>query len=157
MSSGTCSSAMKGWLAGCAAATAVIAGFVWIVVAVSSGDLNQLARGTALLLLPGLLIFLVTCLLTGFPAAAVIWLSERFAIRSIWFFGGAGAVMGALGQAVLAGLLSRTGPTFFPSLFVVAGFIAGMAYWWVAGRHAGRDASSGAAQPRAASPIPNES
>jgi hypothetical protein len=143
MSSGTWSRAMKGWLAGCAAATAA---FVWIVVAVSSRDLSQLARGTALLLFPGLLIFLVTCLLTGFPAAAVIWLSERFAIRSIWFFGGAGAVIGALGQAVLAGLLSRTGPTFFPSLFVVAGFVAGMAYWRVAGRHAGREVSKSVAQ-----------
>jgi len=137
---------MKGWLAGCAAATAVIAAFVWIVVAVSSGDLNQLARGTALLLLPGLLVFLVTCVLTGFPAAAVIWLSERYAIRSVWFFAGAGAVIGALGQLVLAGLLSRTGPpTFFPSLFVVAGFVAGLAYWRVAGRHAGGEVSRGTA------------
>ena len=88
-----------------------------------------------------LLIFLVTSVLTGFPAAAVIWLSERFAIRSIWFFGGAGALMGTLGQAGLTGLLNKAGPTFFPSVFVVAGFVAGMVYWRVAGRHAGRDAS----------------
>jgi hypothetical protein len=145
MSSGSCFRAMKGWLAGCAAATAVIAAFTWIVVASASASSGDLARGSVALLFPALLVFLVICLLTGFPAAAVIWLSERFAIRSIWFFGGAGAVIGALGQAALAGLLSRTEPTFFPSLFVVAGFIAGMAYWRVAGTHAGRDASSGGA------------
>jgi hypothetical protein len=145
VSSGNFWRGMKGWLAGCGAATALIVGFTWIVVAVSSGDLNLLAGGTAALWLPALLVFLVTSLLTVFPAAAVIWLSERFGIRSIWFFGSAGAVMGALGLAGLTGLLSRAGPTYFPSLFVVAGFVAGMAYWRVAGRHAGRGVSRGAA------------
>jgi hypothetical protein len=137
--------AMKGWLAGCGAATAVIAAFVWIVGAVSSGNLNGLARGSVALLLPALLVFLVTSLLTVFPAAVVIWLSERFAIRSIWFFACAGAVIGTLGQVGLTGLLSKAGPTFFPSLFVVAGLAAGMAYWRVAGRHAGRGVSEGVA------------
>jgi len=151
MSSGTFSRAMKGWLAGCAAATAVIAAFAWIILAfaaVSSGDLSRLVGGTVILLFPGLLVFLVTCLLTGFPAAAVVWLSERFAIRSIWFFGCAGAVTGVLSEAALAASLGRTLPTFtfLTCLFVVAGFVAGMAYWRVAGRHAGRDLSRGVAQ-----------
>jgi hypothetical protein len=145
MSSG--SRAMKGWLAGCGAATAVIAAYACIVTlaSASSGDLNRLAGGTLAFLYVGFLVFLVTGLLTGFPAAMVVWLSGRFAIRWIWFFGCAGAVIGALAHAALAGLLSRTGPTFLPSLLVVAGFVAGMAYWRVAGRHAGRDASRGAA------------
>ncbi len=148
MSSGACSRAMKGWLAGCGAATAVIAGFAWIIIAfasISSGDPNLLAGGTVALGVLGFLVFLVTCLLTGFPAAAVIWLSERFAIRSIWFFGSAGGVTGMLSETVLAGLLGRIEPTFFTCVCVMAGFIAGMAYWRVAGRHADRDASEGLA------------
>jgi hypothetical protein len=94
--------------------------------------------GTVMLLLPGLLVFFVTCLLTGFPAAAVVSLSERFPIRSIWFFGCAGAGIGVLSEAVLVASFGRTGPafTFFMCLFVIAGFVAGMVYWRVAGRYA---------------------
>jgi hypothetical protein len=148
MASGACSRAMKGWLAGCGAATAVIGGVAWMIIAfasVSSGDLNLLAGGTAAFFVLGFLVFLATCVLTGFPAASFVWLSERFAIRSIWFFGWAGAVTGMLSETVLAGLLGRIEPTFFTCLCVIAGFVAGMAYWRVAGRHAGRGVSGGVA------------
>lgn len=145
MSSGTYDRAMKGWLAGCAAATAVIAGLAWISVAlaaITGGDLDRFAGGTMAILLGALLVFLITCLLTGLPAAATVWLSERFAIRSIWFFASAGGVTGVLSEAALAGSFGRTGPTVFSGLFAAAGVVAGMVYWRVAGRHAGRDVST---------------
>jgi hypothetical protein len=90
--------------------------------------------GTSIL---ALVIFVITCVLTGIPAALVIWLSEKFRLRSILFFECAGAVTGALGQGVLMGTFTRW-PSSSVWLFVVAGFVAGMAYWWIAGRHAGR-------------------
>ena len=139
MSSRIWSRAIKGWLAGSAAATAVISAFVLVMLAMApGGDLTGFVRGSLTLLAPALLVFVVTCLLTGIPAALVIWLSEKFRIRSILFFGCAGAVIGALGQGVLVGAFTRW-PSSRVWLFVVAGFVAGMVYWRIAGRHAGRD------------------
>ena len=64
MSSGACSRAMQGWLAGCAAATAVIIAFAWItlvVASISDGGLVQLVGGTVVLLMfPSLVVFVVT-------------------------------------------------------------------------------------------------
>jgi len=140
MSSGTWSRVMKGWLAGCLAATAVLGGVAWIIVviaAIASGDLGQFMGATIMVLLSTAVAFVLTCLLTGLPAAVMVWLSERFAIRSIWFFGCAGAVTGVLGEAILIGSFGRVGPSYFTGLFVVAGFVAGLAYWRVSGRHAG--------------------
>jgi hypothetical protein len=134
MSSSICFRTMKGWLAGCGAATAVIVGFTWALVAITSGGSFSLV-----LLYPALLIFVVTCLLTAIPAALVIWLSEKFGMRSILFFGCAGAVTGKLDEAILIGAAFRRGPSEVTWLFVVGGFVAGMAYWRIAGRHAGRD------------------
>ena len=139
MSSRIWSRAIMGWLAGSAAATAVISAFILGMLAMApGGDLTGFVRGSLTLLLPALLVFVVTCLLTGIPAALVIWLSEKFRIRSILFFGCAGAVTGALGQGVLVGAFGRW-PSRSVWLFVVAGFVAGMVYWRIAGRHAGRD------------------
>jgi hypothetical protein len=139
MSSGVWSRAIKGWLAGCAAATVVIGAFTLVRLAIaSSGDLPRFVGGSLAFLFPTLLIFVVTCLLTGIPAALVIWLSEKFRIRSILFFGCAGAITGALGQSVLVGALTRW-PSISTWLFAAAGFVAGMAYWRIAGRHAGQD------------------
>src|SRR4051812_11927257 len=93
---------IKGWLAGCGASTAVIVAFTWIVEA-STSPSGDLLRNTGMALVTGLFFFLIICLVTAFPAAAVIWVSERFSIRSIWFFGGAGAAMGAAVQLALIG------------------------------------------------------
>jgi len=133
----TFSRTIKGWLPGCGDSTAVIVAFTWAVVASASASSVDLARGTGGVLLSGLLFFLLICLLTAVPAAAVIWWSERRAISSIWFLGGAGALMGTLAQLAVIGLFGGTGRSFIPSTLVVAGFAAGVAYWWVAGRHAG--------------------
>ncbi len=145
MSSGVYFRTMKGWLAGCGAATAVIVSFVWMLLAagaVSRGLPVAFEDVIVGLSLPVGLVFVITCVLTGFPAIAVIWFSERFALRSIWFFACAGAVTGVVSQAVLvAAFAKKPWPPSFGLVIAVAGFAAGMAYWRIAGKHAGRNAS----------------
>ena len=121
MCSSTCFRAIGGWLAGCGAATGVVYAFVIAISAVASGGVfsfNFLGSAVALLL-PAVLIFIVTCLLTGIPAAIVIWLSEKFRIRSILFFGSVGAAIGGLSHNLL--LRAITPPSRVNLLFVVAG------------------------------------
>src|SRR5690242_9581942 len=152
MVSATWSRAMEGWVAGCAAATGVVYVYtvVTILYAANVSDshpfsVRALAFTTLvsifLMILPTVLIFLVTCLLTAIPAAVTVWLSERFRIRSIVFFGLAGAVIGGASAYFLSGGTSTQPPQLSP-LFVSAGLAAGLAYWSVAGRHAGREQSS---------------
>ena len=143
------SRAMEGWLAGCAAATGFLIAFALVILALGPGGvLSVRFVGSAIaLLFPALLIFLITCLLTGIPAAVVISLGKKFQVRSFWFFGGAGALIGGLSQiGFFAVLLSRSpGPdrvlviAEMTPLFVLAGLTAGLVYWYVAGKHAGRD------------------
>jgi hypothetical protein len=76
-------------------------------------------------------VFAFTMVLSGIPAALTIWLSRRFRIRSLAFFCGSGAVIGAVGPAVLFKPVAGLAP-----LFAVAGCAAGMTYWLVAGKHA---------------------
>ena len=134
MGTGTFSRALKGWLAGCGTATAVIYIAVLGIVATAPGGLstNFTDGGVFALLLPSLLVLVVTCALTGVPAALVIWLTEKFRIRSFLFYGCAGGAIGILGQTLLFRSFS-----IFTWLFVAAGFLAGFDYWYVAGRHAG--------------------
>ena len=134
MGAGTFSRALKGWLAGCGTATAVIYIAVLGIVATAPGGLsiNFSDGGVFALLLPSLLVLVVTCALTGVPAALVIWLTETFRIRSFLFYGCAGGAIGILGQTLLFRSFS-----VFTWLFVAAGFLAGFDYWYVAGRHAG--------------------
>jgi len=134
MGTGTFSRALKGWLAGCGTATAVIYIAVLGIVATSPGGLsiNATDGGVFALLLPSLLVLVVTCALTSVPAALVIWLTEKFRIRSLLFYGFAGGAIGVLGQTLLLRSFS-----IITWLFVAAGFLAGFDYWYVAGRHAG--------------------
>ena len=123
--------AFGGWLAGCGAATAVIAAIGQTVLMFAShGDLARLLYGIVVLMLPSAVIFVVTCVLTAIPAAVVIWLSEEFEIRSSGFFAGAGAASGALCITVLL-----RSPGVWTSglvcLFAAAGFVAGLTYWFV--------------------------
>jgi hypothetical protein len=137
MCSANCSRPMGGWLAGCAAATGVLCAFALVVSAAASGEVFSLrsAGAAVALLFPAVLIFIITCLLTGIPAAVAIWLSEKFRIRSVLFFGCVGAVIGGLSQNLL--LRALMPPTSVSLLFVVAGLAAGLAYWFVAGKSAG--------------------
>lgn len=148
MSSGRCFRAIRGWLAGCAAATGIITAYVWYIVARSGWSRSPLGEAVIAPLFPGLLVFLITCVLTGIPAAAVVWVSEKFAMRSIWFFGCVGVLMGVLSAAVLVAPFKGTSELIISvsPLFAVAGFAAGMAYWRFAGRYAGRAASGDTAR-----------
>jgi hypothetical protein len=142
MCSASCSRAIGGWLAGCGAATGVLCVFALVISAVASGGAFsfRFAGSAIALLFPAVLIFIITCLLTGIPAAAVIWLSEKFRIRSALFFGCVGAVVGALSQSLIF-WPSMPLPQYISWLFLVAGFAAGFVYWFVAGKYAGRDRS----------------
>jgi hypothetical protein len=140
MSCSHCSRAIGGWLAGCGAATGILCAFALVILAITSGNILSLrfAGGATALLFPALLIFAFTCLLTGIPAACVIWLSETFRIRSVLFFVSGGAAIGVASQHLLLWTWGKRLPGF-SMLFVVAGLAAGLAYWFVAGRHVGRD------------------
>ena len=127
-----------GWLAGCAAATAVFGAFaIAVLVTVHGFHSIRFAGYVLALLFPLLLIFLFTCLLTVIPVAAAVWLSETFQIRSALFFGAFGVATGAVSHQIFLGALKPFLPFF--SLFATAGLVAGMAYWRVAGRYTGGD------------------
>src|ERR1700746_2864190 len=89
----------KGWLAACGAAAACICVFFLALLAIAPGGH---LRGSALaLVFVAVIVFIITCVLTAIPSALVIWLSERFQIRSVWFYGVAGMGIGALSQVLL--------------------------------------------------------
>ncbi|MHC2334038.1 hypothetical protein ACVIW0_003327 [Bradyrhizobium sp. USDA 4454] len=137
--SSTCSRAFGGWLAGCGAATAVISavGQTFLMVT-SHGDVARLLYGIVVLLLPSAVVFVITCLLTAIPAAMVVWFTEEFQIRAAGFFACAGAAIGALSISVLV-----RSPAVWTSglvcLFVAAGCVAGLTYWFVMGELAARE------------------
>ncbi|WP_453943273.1 hypothetical protein [Bradyrhizobium sp. USDA 372] len=127
----------RGWFGACLTATAVIELFLLLLLAlprVDSFAVRSVADfGVAILIgVPAVLVFV--CALSGIPSAVAIWLSERFCIRSLPFFVLAGGVAGAVSQTVLFG---RVDGSIW--LFVVAGCFAGLAYWHIAGRHAGKE------------------
>jgi hypothetical protein len=131
MWSGTRCRAMKGWIAACGTATAAI--YVVVLVLFESGRIRSIGEGIMSFVIFVPLILIFTCMLTAIPAALVIWLSERFQIRSVSFFGCAGGVLGALGQTILFQSFYLS----FAALFILAGFLAGLTYWHIAARPAG--------------------
>src|SRR5882672_2776402 len=131
------SRAVRGWLAGCGAATAFFGAMALVGSAIASGgDIIRFFGVSIGAIFPLFLFFLFTCLLTGIPAAIVIWVSAKLGIRSILFFGGIGALMGGLIPGLLLGI-SAAGLLAGGWLFLVAGFAAGVAYWHVAGKYTG--------------------
>jgi hypothetical protein len=140
MSSHHWSRALNGWLAGCGAATAVLGVFTLILMGIASdGDVTILVGGVTAAIIPLLLTFLVICLLTGTPAAIVIWVSEKFRIRAITFFGSAGAAIGTVSVELLRQGLGPRWPAGVNLLFAIAGLAAGLVYWHIAGKYAGGD------------------
>ena len=128
--------AVRGWFAGCAMVTAIIyflgLGFLAII---SKGPwINSIGTGLFFFVVAPAIILAITCALTGIPAALVVWLSERLRMRSLLFFGCAGVAIGVLSQGIL--FRSFSAATW---LFVMLGFLAGLDYWFVAGRYAGDD------------------
>jgi len=134
---------VQGWMAGCLAATAILSAFLLVALATtSSGIIAFLAEAIFVSWVP-VLVLIITGGLTLIPAAAVVWISERFRIRSILFFGGVGAVMGGL-MALFRFTKLTQSPGLDRLLYVSAGLAAGLAYWFVAGRYAGEGRSDGA-------------
>src|SRR5689334_20310950 len=92
------SRALCGWLAGCGAATAVIYASLLSLAGILSGDGATgpfgISAFPSLMVVPS--VFAFTMVLSGIPAALTIWLSRRFRIRSLAFFCGSGAVIGAV-------------------------------------------------------------
>ena len=126
--------ALGGWLAGCGAATVVIVGLP-IFFEHPRASLIHPVASISMLLSPSLLVFAVTCAMTAFPAIFLIFLSVDLRARSPVFYGVAGSVLGALCISLL--VRSFVIWTFWVGpLFVVAGFAAGVTYWFIAGRHA---------------------
>src|SRR5215475_12327722 len=87
---------VQGWMAGCLAATAIISAFLLVALATTSRGIGEFLVAAIVVSWVPLLVFILTGGLTLIPAALIIWISERFRIQSILFFGGAGAVMGGL-------------------------------------------------------------
>jgi hypothetical protein len=105
-------------------ATAVIEAFGVVVVLNGGISFEFMPRNILVMLISSPVILVLTCVLTGGPAAMAVWLSEKFRVRSLLFYGCAGGAIGALSQT----LLFRT---FSPLswIFVLAGFLAGLDYW----------------------------
>ncbi|MCC8942342.1 hypothetical protein H8A99_39535 [Bradyrhizobium sp. Arg68] len=78
-------------------------------------------------------VFPYTCVMSVIPALIIVWLAARLKTRSLAFFACAGAVAGVLSIGAFVGLNRSSW------MFAVAGLAAGAAYWFVAGRHGGRD------------------
>jgi len=90
-------------------------------------------------LLVGFSFFFIS-LLALLPAIAVIAVAEAFRLRSVVFYAAAGGLLAfALGHGL--GFISMppdlaTGP--WVEAFAASGIVAGLAYWLIAGRDAGR-------------------
>ena len=146
MRSGYCLRAFGGWLAGCAAASVILYASMFAFIGRTPRDYNVDLTSMALVGLVYILpiIFVITVVLTGFPAAFVVWLSEKFELRSMRFFGAAGVAIAVIVNGVLAllAMLSGVAPYLRVSWqFLVAGLVAGLIYWVVAGKHIARHGS----------------
>ncbi|MBR0747978.1 hypothetical protein JQ582_28975 [Bradyrhizobium japonicum] len=80
------------------------------------------------------LILILVCLLSGMPAALVILFGEALRIRSVLFYVPAGAAIGAFIWRITVGANHPLG-----LLFGLAGALAGIAYWFAAGKYAGEE------------------
>jgi hypothetical protein len=130
------SRAIGGWLAGCGAATVVLGVYILVVVGIASaGDGTPLVGG---IIAAFFLVFPIICLLTAIPAASY-WVSEKFRIRTMAFFSYAGAGIGGLSMELLRRGFGSSGPASVNLRFAIAGLAAGLVYWQIAGRYAGRD------------------
>jgi hypothetical protein len=132
------SRAVQGWMAGCLAATVVLSGSLLFGPGTTSSGIVPFLVAAIFVSWVAILVFIVTGGLTLIPAVVVVWISERFQIRSVLFFGCVGAVMGGLTVYLLqVGFTKPTKPPGLDWLYVSAGLAAGLAYWRVAGRFAG--------------------
>jgi hypothetical protein len=126
-----CTSAFKGWLAGCFAATATlfVVGFIKQILHPDGLTLASLAAGV--LIASVHLAFII--MMSAIPAAVVIWATEDLRVQSrvgsVAAFALSGAAIGWLCQALIT-----PWPDTTLWQFVFAGLIAGSTYWFVAVR-----------------------
>jgi len=131
-----CSRTLRGWLLGCLTATAAIEIFFMLAVisqAIRISEYRMIAMLVILLAWAPVICFVV-CALSAIPAILAILLSKKLRIQSIFFFCCAGAVIGA-GTPTL---LFRYVP-IVSGFFGAAGCLAGLSYWYAAGRYTGQD------------------
>jgi hypothetical protein len=133
MPSDALSRAVSGWIRACMAASAVLDAIIVVSVALFGGGPAEILAFIVAMAFFGLpLTFVLTCLLSGFPAVIVIWLGEWLAMRSVLFYAGAGSAIGAL---IGTFIFPRVVPPV--AIFAVVGCLAGIVYWFSAGRSAG--------------------
>jgi hypothetical protein len=120
-------SALKGWLASCLAATAALFVFGFIKQINHPNGLTP-ANLTAGILLAFLDLVFIS-LISAIPAAAVIWVTKTLGVRSAAVFAISGAGIGWLGRRLVT---PWPDTTLWP--FVLAGLVAGGVYWFVAVR-----------------------
>lgn len=119
------------------AATIALDAFSLLSVALFGGRPAEILGFVVIMAVFGLpLTMVLTCLLSGIPSTIVIWLGEWLAIRSVVFYAGAGAGIGVLIGALVF-------PMLLPPavIFATAGCLAGIVYWFSAGRSAGNQRS----------------
>jgi hypothetical protein len=121
-------SVLKGWLAGCFAATATlfVVGFIRQILHADGLTPASLAAGVLLAFVH--LAFII--IMSAIPAAIVIWVTKGLRVRSVAVFALCGAAIGWLGQGLIT---PWPDTTLWP--FVFAGLVAGTAYWFIAVRH----------------------
>jgi len=102
-------------------------------------------------MLVGLLVTVPTTIVILLPAAAFIWQGERHQVRSWLFYAAMGALVNAVVMGIFIALLAwqyyqRGDALRWPHLSMMdwvliflPGLSAGLVYWGVAGRNAGRD------------------
>lgn len=118
---------LKGWLAGCFAATATlfVVGFTKQIH--HPDGLTPAALAVGILVAFAHLAFII--IMSAIPAAAVVWITQALRVRSVAVFAVSGALIGWLGTGIIP---PWPDTAIWP--FVLAGLVAGSAYWFVAVR-----------------------
>jgi hypothetical protein len=121
---------LKGWLAGCLAATATlfVVGFIKQILHPDGPTPASLAAGVLIAFVH--LAFII--MMSAIPAAVVIWATKGLRVRSVVVFALGGAAIGWLDQGLIT---PWPDTTLWP--FVFAGLFAGIAYWFLAVRQVG--------------------
>jgi hypothetical protein len=117
---------LKGWLAGCFAATATLFAVGLIKQIFHPDGLAPASLAAGVLVAFVHLAFII--MMSAIPAAVVIWATKG--VRSVAVFALSGAAIGYLCQGLISPWRDTT---LWP--FVFAGLVAGTAYWFVAVRH----------------------
>lgn len=137
MSCDSCPRVVNGWFRGCLTAATTLAALpvIAMILSLPYRGLEENLGGIITLVLFVLpLILILVCLLSGMPAALVILFGEALRIRSVLFYVPAGAAIGAFIWRITVGANHPLG-----LLFVLAGALAGIAYWFAAGKYAGEE------------------